>query len=128
MSRSKKFALYLIGAIAIPFFLLYGYMLSNVWSLELQTKSYLIRQGYSEDQLLKVKGFIGKQPVYRVDVVFKDEPTVIYHYVSREYYSIIPSYGVSKILQTGIQLDTPSKKDYKHLEPETRKQLFYLFN
>lgn len=80
-------------------------------SLESDVRGYLFKQGYINEEIKSIRTRVGKAPVFSVEVIFMDEPEIIYYYRKDD----------GKIIQYGIPTDISGKntsEDYifKHRE------------
>ncbi|MBM7107252.1 hypothetical protein SAM19_00602 [Brevibacillus laterosporus] len=109
----KKFIILIIVVVVVFSYLAYYINTRNhINYLEDELKSYLInKKHYSENDIKSIQGHRGKMPKYWVDVIFNDEPNIIYKYTDRdvgEWRQIEPS---ASDLNNGLK--------YKHIENES---------
>ncbi|QOS97262.1 DUF3139 domain-containing protein [Brevibacterium sp. JNUCC-42] len=106
----KKFALILI-ALLLFYLAFYFNTRSHINKLESELRLYLINEKhYSDTEIKSIKAHRGKMPKYWVDVVFNDEPHIVYKYTDRdvgEWHQIAPSAS-----------DHNNEIEYKHKEIE----------
>lgn|SRR5690625_1426187 len=83
----------------------YGFVKYKSYTLEKETRKHLKTIGYKDDEILDVKTKIKKLSLFTAEVIFSDEPNIIYDYKKEG----------NNIIQIG---PTTDKRDYeyKHLE------------
>lgn len=73
------------------------------------TYAYLIEKGYKKPDIKSIETIVGMAPRLSTQVIFEDEPQVIYHYKKDD----------GEIVQLGLNYqiyDEDERKKYKHLE------------
>lgn len=87
---------------------IYGYVQYQHNSLEKETYSYLIDKGYEGQEILSVESKLKKLSLFTAEVIFEDEPNVIYEYKRDD----------SKIIQLAPQppQHDVDEYDFKHIE------------
>ncbi|MCG7410872.1 DUF3139 domain-containing protein [Paenibacillus sp. ACRRX] len=89
---------------------IYSYYLIKVNSMEHSLKSYLMTEkNYKESDINSLTGKIAKAPKYSVQVIFSDEPSVIYIYTDH-------GTGKWRQLIPGVP-ESESGVPFKHYEP-----------
>lgn len=101
----------LLMFIVLPF----GYIESKKGLLEEEVYEYLYSKGYEEEDIRSLDGKFGTLPLFAVDVIFVNEPEVIYTYREREEKIIQLDWGITnEAEQKGITEQNISEP--KHLE------------
>jgi hypothetical protein len=94
--------------IAIPL-IIFAFIKFNLHTLETKTIQYLLEdKAFNKANIMSIKSTFGKAPLFSVNVVFKDEPEVVYYYKLGEDRSIF-QYSHTSI--NNVQHYT-----YKHIE------------
>ncbi|WP_442604018.1 DUF3139 domain-containing protein [Paenibacillus sp. KN14-4R] len=99
----------IISVLLLIYPVLYIKSLIHMNNLESELKLHLINdKHYSDTDIKSMKAYHGKMPEYWLDVIFNDEPNVIYKYTDRNAGDWVQIYPNTDAISRG--------KVYKHSE------------
>lgn len=108
MKKLAVFMIVLAVVLTIIPFAIYGYNKYLLYDIKHCTYDHLIMMGYKELDIVSVTPKVGKLPMLKTQVIFKDEPQVIYEY-KKDNGEIIQ-------LRFSNDVDFEEKEKYKHIE------------
>jgi hypothetical protein len=119
MNRKRLFIILLILIFLASPYVFVKYKLNT---LEEKVSDYLIHsKGYDSSDLISVEGKFGKLPNFSVDVIFKDEPMIIYRYIQSGMEIKQRNFTITdEAMKNNYDFDDINKSELKHLE-EYRK-------